>query len=381
VASETVPDAAPAATLYYLGDRHGSVVLATDSAGAPVQVQRYTAFGLAQSAGSLDRYLGRIRDAETGLIHLGARYYAPAIGRFLSPDWYVLEDPRKPARIPQSFNVYSYAVNNPLVFRDPSGMWFFIALIVAFVAGTIYGLAKGQGWGSLLTGLETGLTTAIGFGLGAGAGFLLGSALGGIGLTGLGTTLAGVGGAMGGLNGLLSGARGIYDWEHLSGYLAFFADSTWGLLGTSLGNVVQICNIIGGAKFRDDLSHRQNRNVYENGIYIAKDDAFTQGNVISNAIAGGKTIDLGLINNHESLHILQNRIFGPIFQVVHVVWMIGGAIVGSIFWLFHMDHKYGDIVETAAYFDNPWEYWAYSNQGYWQPKGQKGGFDPIIAWG
>lgn len=384
VASEAVPDAAPATTLYYLGDRHGSIVLATDPAGAPVQVQRYSAFGLTQSVGSLDRYLGRIRDSETGLVHLGARYYAPAIGRFLSPDWYILEDPRKPARIPQSLNVYSYAVNNPLVFRDPSGMWFFIALIVAFVVGfvvgTIYGLAKGQGWGSLLTGLETGLTTAIGFGLGAGAGFALGSGLGAIGLGGAATALAGIGGAMGGLNGLLSGMRGIYDWEHPSGYLAFLADSTWGLLGTSLGNVVQICNIIGGAKFRDDLSHRQNRNVYENGIYIAKDDAFTQGNVISNAIAGGKTIDMDLINNHESLHILQNRIFGPIFQVVYVVWMVGGFIVGSIFWLFHTDHSYGDIIETAAYFDNPWEYWAYSNQGYWQPKGQKG-FDPIIAWG
>jgi hypothetical protein len=106
---------------------------------------------------------------------------------------------------------------------------------------------------------------------------------------------------------------GIYDWEHPSGYLAFLADSTWGLLGTSLGNIVQVCNIIGGAKYRDDLSHRQNRNVYENGIYIAKDDAFTQGNVISNAIAGGKTIDMSLINNHESLHILQNCIFLPHF--------------------------------------------------------------------
>jgi RHS repeat-associated protein len=384
VASETVPDGGPAATLYYLGDRHGSIVLATDSAGVPIQVQRYTPFGLAQSVGSLDRYLGRIRDAETDLIHLGARYYAPAIGRFISPDWYILEDPRKPARIPQSFNVYSYAINNPLVFRDPSGMWFFIALIVAFVvgfvAGTVYGLAKGQGWGSLLTGLETGLTAAIGFSLGAGAGALLGSALGGVGLTGLGTTLAGVGGAMGGLNGLLSGARAIYDWEHPSGYLAFLADSTWGLLGTSLGNVVQICNIIGGAKFRDDLSHSQNRNVYENGIYIAKDDAFTQGNVISNAVAGGKTINMNLINNHESLHILQNRIFGPIFQAVYVAWMVGGFVVGSIFWLFHTDHSYGDIIETATYFDNPWEYWAYKHQGYWQPKGQKG-FDPIIAWG
>src|SRR5262249_33566264 len=29
-------------------------------------------------------------------------------------------------------------------------------------------------------------------------------------------------------------------------------------------------------------------------------------------------------------------------------------------------HSYGDIVETAVYFENPWECWAYSNQGYWQ---------------
>jgi hypothetical protein len=36
------------------------------------------------------------------------------------------------------------------------------------------------------------------------------------------------------------------------------------------------------------------------------------------------------------------------------VWMIGETIVGSIFWLFHTDHSCGDIVETAAYFDNPW---------------------------
>jgi RHS repeat-associated protein len=387
VASETVTSAAPGSPTraYYLNDRHGTIVLATDAAGSIIQNQRYTPFGLALSGGgALDRYLGRERDSETGLLSLGARYYAPALGRFISPDWYVLENPSKPGRLPQSFNVYSYAINNPLVFKDPSGMWFFIALIVAFavgfVAGTIYGLAKGQGWKSLLTGLETGLTTAAGFALGAGAGYLAGAGLTAIGLGPSAMTMAGIGGAMGGLNGLLSGAHGIYDWEHPSGWLAFVADSTWGLLGTSLGNFVQIFNIISGAKYRDDLSRRQNRNVYEGGFYIAKDDAFTQGNVISNAGLGTSNVDLNLINNHESLHILQNRIFGPIFQAVYIAWMVGGFIVGSVFWLFHTDHSYGDIVETAAYFDNPWEYWAYSNQHYWQPTGQKG-FDPIIAWG
>jgi len=281
--------------------------------------------------------------------------------------------------MPQGFNVYSYAINNPLVFKDPSGMWFFIVLAIAFavgfIAGTIYGLANGQGWKSLLTGLETGLTTAAGFALGAGAGFLLGSAIGGGAIA-----LAGIGGVMGGLNGMLSGMHGIYDWEHPGGWFAFLADSTWGLLGTSLGNIVQVMNMVSGAKYRDDLSRRQNRNVYEGGFYIMKDDAFTQGNVISNAGLGGKGVDMNLIDNHESIHILQNRIFGPLFQVVYVVWLVGGFIVGSVFWLFHTDHKWGDIVETAAYFDNPWEYWAYSNQNYWQPTGQKG-FDPIIAWG
>jgi len=185
-----------------------------------------------------------------------------------------------------------------------------------------------------------------GFALGAGAGFLLGSAIGGGAIA-----LAGIGGVMGGLNGMLSGMHGIYDWEHPGGWFAFLSDSTWGLLGTSLGNIVQVMNMVSGAKYRDDLSRRQNRNVYEGGFYIMKDDAFTQGNVISNAGLGGKGVDMNLIDNHESIHILQNRIFGPLFQVVYVVWLVGGFIVGSVFWLFHTDHKWGDIVETAAYFD------------------------------
>ncbi|MBZ5572305.1 MAG: FG-GAP-like repeat-containing protein [Acidobacteriia bacterium] len=378
VASITVKNSI-SKTAYYLTDHHGSILLATDEAGGIVDNQRYSPFGLTLTGSSLARYLGRERDVETGLLQLGVRYYAPPLGRFISPDWFVLENPSKPARMPQGFNVYSYAINNPLVFKDPSGMWFFIVLAIAFavgfIAGTIYGLANGQGWKSLLTGLETGLATAAGFALGAGTGYLLG-----LGLGGGAVALAGIGGAMGGLNGMLSGMHGIYDWEHPGGWFAFLADSTWGLLGTSLGNIVQVMNMVSGAKYRDDLSRRQNRNVYEGGFYIMKDDAFTQGNVISNAGLGGRGVDMNLIDNHESIHILQNRIFGPLFQVVYVVWLVGGFIVGSVFWLFHTDHSWGDLVETAAYFDNPWEYWAYSNQNYWQPTGQKG-FDPIIAWG
>jgi RHS repeat-associated protein len=52
----------------------------------------------------------------TGLYYYGARYYDPVIGRFISPDT-IVPDPY----IPQSLNRYSYCLNNPLKFVDPSG--------------------------------------------------------------------------------------------------------------------------------------------------------------------------------------------------------------------------------------------------------------------
>jgi RHS repeat-associated protein len=53
---------------------------------------------------------------DTGLYYYGARYYDPTIGRFISPDTIV----QNPAN-PQSLNRYSYVLNNPLKYIDPSG--------------------------------------------------------------------------------------------------------------------------------------------------------------------------------------------------------------------------------------------------------------------
>jgi len=50
------------------------------------------------------------------LVNMDGRVYDPRLGRFLSPDPYV-QDPT----YSQSLNRYSYCVNNPLVFYDPSG--------------------------------------------------------------------------------------------------------------------------------------------------------------------------------------------------------------------------------------------------------------------
>lgn len=63
-----------------------------------------------------------------GLIHMNGRIYDPEIGRFLSPDPYV-----QVPEYSQNFNRYTYVLNNPLSYTDPSGH-FIVELAVAVVA-------------------------------------------------------------------------------------------------------------------------------------------------------------------------------------------------------------------------------------------------------
>ena len=64
------------------------------------------------------KFTSKERDAETGMDYFGARYMSAAQGRFTSPD-----QPFADQHIaePQSWNLYSYARNNPLKFIDDSG--------------------------------------------------------------------------------------------------------------------------------------------------------------------------------------------------------------------------------------------------------------------
>jgi len=85
-----------------------------------------TALGLQSTAvvnriGS--RSTGKERDTESGNDYFLARYYNSNTGRFLSPDWSATEDPVPYANLdnPQSLNLYSYVLNNPLSRDDPNG--------------------------------------------------------------------------------------------------------------------------------------------------------------------------------------------------------------------------------------------------------------------
>ncbi|MDR3712328.1 MAG: RHS repeat-associated core domain-containing protein [Puia sp.] len=64
------------------------------------------------------RSTGKEHDTESGNDYFGARYYASTMGRFMSPDSFandfVLANP-------QTWNLYTYGRNNPLVFIDPDG--------------------------------------------------------------------------------------------------------------------------------------------------------------------------------------------------------------------------------------------------------------------
>jgi RHS repeat-associated protein len=91
----------------------------TNSSGAQYGYTRYYPYGSTRSSsGSLDtdkKFTGQRLDG-TGLYYYGARYYDPTIGRFISADPIV----PNPAN-PQSLNRYSYCLNNPLRYVDPSG--------------------------------------------------------------------------------------------------------------------------------------------------------------------------------------------------------------------------------------------------------------------
>ncbi|MEJ5311827.1 MAG: RHS repeat-associated core domain-containing protein [Anaerolineae bacterium] len=106
--------------LYYLhGDHLGSVSLVTNQAQAVVSRQMYSPYGTvrwSQGAPPTDiGFTGQRADA-TGLMFYQARYYSAALGRFIQADTIV----PSPAN-PQSLNRYSYVLNSPLRYTDPTG--------------------------------------------------------------------------------------------------------------------------------------------------------------------------------------------------------------------------------------------------------------------
>ncbi len=124
IASDCTPSPAILGThdftvMFYATDHLGSTIV-TVSGSLNVQMRRgYEPFGeVGWGEGSeLGHQFTGERMDPTGLYVLGPRQYDPTTGRFLQPD------PIVPgAENPQALNRYSYVLNRPLEFADPSGL-------------------------------------------------------------------------------------------------------------------------------------------------------------------------------------------------------------------------------------------------------------------
>ena len=110
--------------IYYLyHDVLGSVDTVADENGKQLAYFDYFPFGerrTIEGNSVLNRgFTGHEHIGIADLIHMNGRIYDAQLGRFLSPDLYI------PAPLAtQSYNNYSYVMNNPLRYTDPSGFFF-----------------------------------------------------------------------------------------------------------------------------------------------------------------------------------------------------------------------------------------------------------------
>ena len=93
-----------------------------------------------------------------GLINCNARLYDPAVGRFLSPDPFILD-----TTFSQDYNRYTYCRNNPLKYTDPDGEFVWLTAGLGFAFGFArHGISTGN-WGkAFFMGLKTGVMWGFG---------------------------------------------------------------------------------------------------------------------------------------------------------------------------------------------------------------------------
>ena len=257
-------------TYYVLTDHLGSITQVFDDAGNMLEEKSFDAWGrprrpntwgpLAPVGVSLgwDRgYTGHEHIPEFGIINMNGRLYDPLMGRMFSPDPYIMG-----ADNTQGYNRYTYALNNPLSYTDPSGnIAWFVPVIIGAVVGAYMGGSTANGtynpgqwdynsgrtWGymaggAIVGGISGGIGGAIAssgipmantFGI-AGASFVnsLGTAI----YTG-GMTDVSVSFGVGSYNFTKGSFRGLWDWGNLS---------TSEKIGYSLGALANLQDIVAG---------------------------------------------------------------------------------------------------------------------------------------
>ncbi len=104
---------------WLFSDHQGTQQLSMNASTLAVTLRRQNPYGEARGTSPLwpngKGFVGGDVDP-TGLIHMGARQYDSALGRFISVD------PVQDLTDPQQWNGYAYANNSPVTYSDPSGL-------------------------------------------------------------------------------------------------------------------------------------------------------------------------------------------------------------------------------------------------------------------
>lgn len=107
---------------YQLTNNIGSVAMEVDAQAQLISYEEFypyggTAFTAGANAAEVRlkeyRYSGKEQDAATGLYYYGMRYYAPWLGRWMSPD---------PAGTIDGLNLYAFVGGNPIAHADVGGL-------------------------------------------------------------------------------------------------------------------------------------------------------------------------------------------------------------------------------------------------------------------
>lgn len=341
----------PSKIYYYHTDHLGSSGVITDASGNKAQETYYYPFGAARyNSGTVTdyKYTGQELDDETKLYYYGARYYDPVIGRFISPDS-IVQAPEDP----QTLNRFSYVVNNPLLYTDPTGHLFGLddLLIGALIGSIIGGTTSAVTGGDILQGVVLGAISGAFFG--AANGIISGGAyfdVCGGGMyntftageqaaiyaaagTGAGATNAAIAGAnigQGALIGGIAGGLGSFGSPNIN----LFGDSAAGSIGNRLFN-----SAVTGAVFGGAYAGVTGGNIGQGAAYGAM--GWAAGEAANMLIGHG----LGYAMSGKGPSKFEDGVF-----YYHVAnkgpFTVGGVIIGDEDWL-----SRPNLVSQA---DDPW---------------------------